>query len=137
MTPAAESVGQEIHVAVGPALPPLHADPELLRRVLQNLVDNALRHSPHGNTVGIEADASDGVVVFRVRDRGPGVPAALRDRIFDKYVRIARSQGEGGAPGKGLGLAFCRMAVEAHGGRIWVEDNQPHGSVFVVRIPIG
>ena len=50
---------------------------------------------------------------------------------------IARTQGEGGAPGKGLGLVLYRMAVEARGGRIWVEDNQPHGSVFVVRLPIG
>ena len=55
----------------------------------------------------------------------------------DHLVARVANQGEGGAPGKGLGLAFCRMAVEAHGGRIWVEDNQPHGSVFVVRIPIG
>jgi signal transduction histidine kinase len=137
MTPAAEGLGQEIRVEIRPALPPVQADPELLRRVLQNLVDNALRHSPQGNQVGIEADASDGVVVLRVRDCGPGVPAALRDRIFDKYVRIAGRSGEGGAPGKGLGLAFCRMAVEAHGGRIWVEDNQPRGSVFVVTIPTG
>jgi signal transduction histidine kinase len=136
MTPVADSLQHQIAVDVQPGLPQLRADPELLRRVLQNLVDNALRHSPSGAPVQIEADASNGVVRFRVRDRGPGIPAALRDRIFDKYVRIARTHGEGASIGKGLGLAFCRIAVEAHGGRIWVEDNEPHGSVFVVRIPI-
>jgi signal transduction histidine kinase len=134
MTPAAEGLEQALRVDVQAGLPPLDADPELLRRVLQNLVDNALRHSPRGRQVTIEADGSDGAIVLRVRDLGPGVPAALREQIFDKYIRINRSHAEG-APGKGLGLAFCRIAVEAHGGRIWVEDNQPQGSVFVVRLP--
>jgi two-component system, sensor histidine kinase and response regulator len=134
MTPAAEGFEQALRVDVRPGLPPLDADPELLRRVLQNLVDNALRHSPRGRQVAIEAEGSNGTVVLRVRDQGPGVPPALREQIFDKYIRINRSHAEG-APGKGLGLAFCRIAVEAHGGRIWVEDNQPQGSVFVVRLP--
>jgi signal transduction histidine kinase len=135
MTPAAEGFEQALRVDVRAGLPPLDADPELLRRVLQNLVDNALRHSPRGRQVAIEAEGANGTITLRVRDQGPGVPAALREQIFDKYVRINRSHAEG-APGKGLGLAFCRIAVEAHGGRIWVEDNQPHGSVFVVRLPV-
>jgi signal transduction histidine kinase len=134
MTPAAEGYEQALRVDVRGGLPPLEADPELLRRVLQNLVDNALRHSPRGRQVAIEAEGSNGAVVLRVRDQGPGVPPELREQIFDKYIRINRSHAEG-SPGKGLGLAFCRIAIEAHGGRIWVEDNQPHGSVFVVRLP--
>jgi signal transduction histidine kinase len=136
MTPLAGSRRQQIAVDARPDVPAVEADPELLRRVLQNLVDNAIRHSPPGSTVRIEAGSSDGFLCLRVRDEGPGVPVELRERIFDKYVRAARPRGEDEAFGKGLGLAFCRMAIEAHGGDIRVEDNQPTGSVFVARIPI-
>jgi signal transduction histidine kinase len=135
MTPLAESLGQRIEVRVADGLPTLHADPELLRRVLQNLLDNAVRHSPRGTPVVLEVTGTDNGVVFRVRDRGPGVPAAMRDRIFDKYVRLPQQQPGGTSFGKGLGLAFSRIAVEAHGGRIWVEDNAPQGSIFAVLIP--
>ena len=137
MTPVAESLGQRIEVRLAPGIPPLQADPELLRRVLQNLLDNALRLSPRGSTVVMAAEASDRAVTFRVSDRGPGVPPELKERIFDKYVRIARQPrpGQGPSFGKGLGLAFSRIAVEAHGGRIFVEDNVPSGSTFAVEIP--
>jgi signal transduction histidine kinase len=137
MIPLAHSKGQQVSADVKPGLPILRADGELLRRVLQNLLDNALRHSEPGTSVCIEASASTGSVTFRVRDQGPGIPTSLRDRIFDKYVQIARTRGTEDSFGKGLGLAFCRIAVEAHGGRISVEDNQPKGSIFVVQIPLG
>jgi signal transduction histidine kinase len=136
MTPVAESLGHRIAVHLASELPGLYADPELLRRVLQNLVDNALRHSPPGEPVRLDADTADGVVRFRVRDSGPGIPPALRERVFDKYIRVGGSREGAASVGKGLGLAFCRIAVEAHGGRIWVDDNQPRGSVFTVQIPI-
>jgi signal transduction histidine kinase len=117
---------------------PLRADVEILRRVLQNLVDNALRHSDTGGTVEIVVtDGPEGFVDVRVTDTGPGIPAELRERIFDKYAQL----GDGAAPpasgGRGLGLTFCRLAIEAHRGRIWVEENTPHGSVFVIRLPAG
>jgi signal transduction histidine kinase len=137
MMPVAESRKQEISVHVGSPLPRLRADPELLRRVLQNLVDNALRHSPPGEGVRLEAEAAEGGVRFRVSDHGPGVPAALRERVFDRYMRVEGSAAGAGSVGKGLGLAFCRMAVEAHGGRIWIDDNQPRGAVFTFQIPAG
>jgi signal transduction histidine kinase len=136
MTPLADSLGQTIGVDVPPDLPRLDADPELLRRVLQNLVDNALRHSPRGSPVRIEVRQEGGALRFRVRDLGPGVPPSLRERVFDKYVRLSRAEEHGATFGKGLGLAFCRIAVDAHGGRIWIEDEKPHGSVFTVQIPI-
>jgi signal transduction histidine kinase len=136
MTPVADSLGHRIVVELRAMVPTLHADPDLLRRVLQNLVDNALRHSPRGTVVQIEAVPGPSQLALRVRDHGPGVPAELRERIFDRYVRISPGTGPGGGPGKGLGLAFCRIAVEAHGGRVWVEDNQPRGSVFVVELPL-
>jgi len=136
MTPVAESLGQQIEVHLAPVIPSLEADPDLLRRVLQNLLDNALRHSPRGSPVVLEAEGDQQLVTFRVHDRGRGVPANMRERIFDKYVRIPRPKSDAASFGKGLGLAFCRIAVEAHGGRIRVEDNQPSGSTFIVEIPV-
>jgi PAS domain S-box-containing protein len=136
MTPAAESLGQQIEVRTEANIPQLRADPELLRRVLQNLLDNAVRHSPRGSPVVLEVKSDGKTVSFRVQDGGPGVPPPMRERIFDKYTRIPRQPGETGSFGKGLGLAFCRIAVEAHRGRIWVEDNVPKGSVFVVQLEV-
>jgi PAS domain S-box-containing protein len=136
MTPAAESLGQQIDVRTDPVTPQLRADPELLRRILQNLLDNAIRHSPRGSPVVLAVTSDGKTVSFRVEDAGPGVPPAMRERIFDKDTRIPRQPGETGSFGKGLGLAFCRIAVEAHGGRIWVEDNMPNGSVFVVQLDV-
>jgi signal transduction histidine kinase len=137
MAPLAQSRRQQVIAEVTPGLPVLRADRELLRRVLQNLLDNAIRHSPPDTAVGIEAEASNGAISFRVRDQGPGIPPDLRSRIFDKYVQIASARGTEDSFGKGLGLAFCRIAVEAHRGRISIENNEPHGSVFIVKIPLG
>jgi signal transduction histidine kinase len=112
----------------------LRADADLLRRVVQNLVDNALRHSPARSTLGLEARTVAGGVEITVSDEGCGVPAHLRDRIFDRYVSVTGDAEEVGAT-RGLGLTFCRLAVEAHDGTIWIEDNQPRGSRFCFRIP--
>jgi signal transduction histidine kinase len=111
----------------------VHADPELLRRALQNLVENAIAFNAKGGTVALDARDDRDAVVLAVSDEGPGVPADQRDRIFEKYARVPSS----GAPrtGHGLGLAFCRLAAEAHGGAIWVEDVHPHGSRFCLRLP--
>ena len=136
MIPVAESMGQDIVVQSDVKVPQLRADPELLRRILQNLIDNALRHGGAKSRVVLKVESGAGTVSFRICDSGAGVPLAMRERIFDKYTRIPRQPGETGSFGKGLGLAFCRIAVEAHGGRIWVEDNVPKGSVFVVQLPV-
>jgi signal transduction histidine kinase len=113
----------------------VHADEDLLRRMLTNLVENAIRHAPKDSTVTISAaEAGDGTEI-RVRDAGAGVPAEMREKIFFPFVQI-----EGGLDrpstraGRGLGLAFCRVVAAGHGGKIWVEDAAP-GSVFCVRIP--
>jgi two-component system sensor histidine kinase/response regulator len=135
MIPVADSMGQRLEIETTGTLPQLRADPELLRRILQNLLDNALRHSTSGTPVILRTSGDATSVTFRVCDIGPGIPPAMRERIFDKYTRIPRQAGETGSFGKGLGLAFCRIAVDAHNGRIWVEDNHPTGSIFVVELP--
>lgn len=137
LEPLAASRGQRIELC--PAMPSclLRADEELVRRVLLNLVDNALRHSPPHGAVRLEARWLDpGWVELNVCDEGLGIPAHLRDRIFDKYARLA----DGGAitsAGRGLGLTFCRLVVEAHGGKIDVTDNGGRGSRFCVQLPAG
>lgn len=101
----------------------LSADADLLQRVLENLVENAIRHAPEGTEVAVTARAAGGGVELRVRDAGPGVPADQHDRVFERF-----SRGDGVEPtraNRGLGLAFCKLAVEAHGGRIWIEDAAP------------
>ena len=109
------------------------ADRELIRRLLQNLVHNAVKHAPRRTTVRIEARRDDDGLLVRVLDDGPGVPSEEVDRIFERYVTLDDDPARSGS--HGLGLAFCRIAAEAHGGRIWVEERQPRGAVFCVRIP--
>lgn len=114
--------------------PWVSADPDLLRRALENLLENAIRHAPQGTTVTVSAaPAGDGVEI-RVADSGPGVPAEMRERIFDRFVQLGRDDGSSHRAGRGLGLAFCKMVAEAHGGRIWVEDNAP-GAAFCLGLP--
>lgn len=114
----------------------LRADGALLRRVLENLIDNSLKYTPSGGKIAIElARNEDGGASLRIRDEGPGVPDAYRASIFDKYAQLDRDVARRARSSRGLGLAFCRLAVEAHGGRIWIEDNQPRGAVFCVTLP--
>lgn len=112
----------------------VHADPGAVRSVLRNLLGNAARYSPAGETVTVSARREDGMVRIEVRDRGPGIPSAHRDRIFERFYRIdsGRSRDEGGT---GLGLAIVKHLVEAHGGRIGVESEVGEGSVFWFTLP--
>jgi two-component system sensor histidine kinase/response regulator len=119
---------------IGPVAPhPICADRDLLRRILENLVDNAIRYAPRGSTIEVAVRAIDGGTEVRVIDRGPGVPPEHRYRIFEPFVQLV----DGGVPrtSRGLGLAFCRAATEAHGGRIWVEDAAPAGAAFCTWFP--
>ena len=113
------------------------ADRELIRRLLENLLDNALRHSPENETISVEVSRTeDGFIECRIRDLGPGIPLHWRDKVFDQYLQLDADPLRSSRTGHGLGLAFCRLAVAAHGGRIWVEDNHPQGTSFCVRLPI-
>jgi signal transduction histidine kinase len=101
--------------------------------LLANLVHNAVKHASSGSTVRIEAARIGDQLELRVVDDGPGIPADERERIFEPYVSLDPERARTG--GHGLGLAFCRLAAEAHGGTIWVEPREPHGASFCVRIP--
>ena len=105
-------------------------DRDLVRRILENLVDNAIRHAPEGTRVAIAATRRGDGVQLCVCDAGPGVPAALREQVFDRFVQASGTA----RTGRGLGLAFCKVAVAAHGGKIMIEDG--HGCRFCVGSPM-
>jgi signal transduction histidine kinase len=112
----------------------VRADRDLLRRVLENLLDNALRHAPKQSEIAVSALETAGGVELAVRDAGPGVPPDMREKIFDRFVQVQGGDAALTRTGRGLGLSFCKAAVEAHGGRIWIEDGAP-GAVFRLRLP--
>jgi two-component system sensor histidine kinase/response regulator len=116
--------------------PQVHADRDLLRRTLMNLVENAIRYSPEGTTVTVSSALTDGGTLLRVADEGRGIPAELRDRIFDPFVQAEPGVQDVRQSNRGLGLSFCKAAALAHGGAIWVEDAAP-GAAFCVRLPDG
>lgn len=113
------------------------ADPDLINRVIVNLLANAIRVSPPGAAVVAKADRlEDGRVWISVTDTGPGIPAKWLDKVFDKFSQIDARK-TGGFKGSGLGLAFCRRAVEAQGGRIWLESQVNKGTTVTFTLPAG
>jgi len=115
-------------------VPYVQADPDLLRRVLENLIDNALRYAPPQSLIRLSASSSDGATLLRVADQGRGIPAAERDKFFEAFTQGSAEAALTFRTNRGLGLAFCKLAVEAHGGTISIEDARP-GAVFCVRLP--
>ncbi|MCA9913757.1 MAG: hypothetical protein KC496_10430, partial [Anaerolineae bacterium] len=131
--PIASEVQQTIVLKISPALPLLSVDSDMLTRVLLNLVENAIKYTPERGIIELHANAQGGELIVKVRDNGPGIPPEMRHHVFDKFSRIRYSN----APkGVGLGLAFCRLAVEAHEGRIWVESDGRTGSDFIFSLPL-
>jgi two-component system, sensor histidine kinase and response regulator len=110
------------------------ADPDLLRRVLENLLDNALRYAPKGSRVTFSVHGDGDEHVLRIADEGKGVPLEQRDNVFERFAQVEAGDRVAPRTGRGLGLTFCRLVVEAHGGRIYVEDASP-GAVFCIRLP--
>ncbi|MCC6473136.1 MAG: HAMP domain-containing histidine kinase [Burkholderiales bacterium] len=111
----------------------LRADPDKLRAIVDNLVSNAIKHSPDGGVIALELRRTGADVVMEVRDSGPGVPPDLRERVFDWF--FSGRQGEATVRGTGLGLAIVREFVHAHRGTIEVMDNSPSGACFRVSLP--
>jgi signal transduction histidine kinase len=111
----------------------VRGDPQALGRAVRNLLDNAVRHAT--GRVEVSVGLQDGVAVLAVADDGPGIPAADRERVFERFTRLddARSREHGGA---GLGLAIAREIVRAHGGELTAEDAAP-GARLVIRLPAG
>jgi signal transduction histidine kinase len=151
MEPLAQRETVTLQLQTVSAVPSVDADYELINRVLINLVDNALKHSPRESTVTIEitSDAGNGkrepaehdvisegpsgpAVRCTVIDSGPGIPVEYRKQVFERFAQLDSRR-----RGKGLGLAFCQLVVQAHGGHIWVDDSPDgEGSAFSFTLPV-
>ena len=112
---------------------PFRGDERLLRQMLMNLLDNAVRHTPGEGHVEARLAATDEFVEITVSDEGPGVPPADRERIFERFVRVDAARSRPG--GAGLGLPIARCIAEAHGGVLALAQSGPPGSTFLVRLP--
>jgi two-component system, sensor histidine kinase and response regulator len=114
----------------------IRADADLFRRMLTNLLENAIRYAPEQTVVTVTAKSKGDGTELRVSDAGSGIPPEMRERIFGAFVQVEAGEQVVEYGGRGLGLTFCKLAVEAHGGRIWIEDAAP-GAIFCVRLPHG
>ncbi len=133
VSPVAETKNQIINLNVPPDTPPVLVDGEMIRRVLINLLENAVKYSPPGGEITLGADIKDDVARIWVQDTGPGILTLDQEQIFDKYIRL---NPKGSQKGFGLGLAYCRLAIEGHGGKIWVESEPGEGSRFSFTLPL-
>ena len=134
----AERQGVDLRVEAAPDLPLIRGDAPRLGQVVVNLVHNAVKFSPDGGAVMVSTVADGDAIVLSVRDQGIGIPAAARDRIFERFYKVdrARQRPDAGG-GTGLGLAIARHVIEQHGGHISVESTDGAGSTFHCIIPIG
>jgi PAS domain S-box-containing protein len=131
--PSARGRRQTFVEELSDELPAIWVDGDMARRVLINLVENACKYSPPNSTIKVGAKEEEGWMHFWIEDQGSGIPASEQDHIFDKFTRL---RGQSKAGGLGIGLAFCRLAVQGHGGRIWIESELEKGSTFHFTFPV-
>ena len=131
--PVAKGRRQAINVDLPKELPSIWVDEDMARRVLINLMENASKFTPPNGKIEAGARQEGDWVHMWVKDNGPGIPTPDQDRIFDKFTRL---RGKNKPGGLGIGLAFCRLAVLGHGGRIWVESEQGKGTAFHFTFPV-
>lgn len=135
-SPQAKELGISLRSRFPSDLPEIVADPDKISRVVVNLVDNALKFTPHGGKVQVSGRQVNGKrIAVSVSDTGPGIPPEYRKRIFDQYTQVPGIKGR--SRGSGLGLTYCRLAVEAHQGNIYVESQPGAGSTFTFSLPAG
>lgn len=140
LSPLAHELNVRLTSEIDDRTPLLHIDADKVERVLQNLVDNALKFSPPNTTICLRAHppgaagALPRFVRVDVIDQGPGVPDEHKTRLFERYMQLKGRRGA--RRGTGLGLTFCKLVIEAQGGRIWIEDNPGGGSIFAFTLPV-
>jgi two-component system, OmpR family, sensor histidine kinase KdpD len=124
-----------VTVTVPDTLPLVYVNTTQFDHVLTNLLENATKYTPKGTLIAIQVQTIEGGVQIEVRDAGPGIPEGMMERIFEKFVRGIGPERH--ADGSGLGLAICKGIIEAHGGRIWVENGVDGGARFICTLPAG
>jgi two-component system, NtrC family, sensor histidine kinase KinB len=133
--PIAQELEISLHLDIPDDLPPLLIDTHKIERVFLNLMDNALKFAPAEGIIRIGCKPhSEQFLRVEVADNGPGIPDDAKTQIFERFQQVSGSRGR--RRGTGLGLTFCKLTVEAHGGQIWIEDNPGGGSIFVFTLPI-
>jgi PAS domain S-box-containing protein len=132
VSPVAETKNQVINLKLLGDSPSLMIDADMIRRVLINLLENAVKYSPPDGEITLGAKFDDQEINIWIQDSGPGISASEQEFIFDKFTRL---NPEGDQIGFGLGLAYCRLAIEGHGGQIWVESEPNQGARFTFSIP--
>ena len=127
---AARATGSDVSARLGGPLPLVRGDADRLRQALDKLIGNAVRVSPPGAEVEVGAESRDGAVRISIRDSGPGVAAADRERIFEAFEQA------GNRPGAGLGLHVARTIAEAHGGSVQLDSTPGGGATFALVLPV-
>jgi signal transduction histidine kinase len=137
LRPMALARGLTLNLRIDPTLAqqPARADPWRLQQVARNVIANAMRFAPAGSAIDVVLRAEDGLAVTEVRDRGPGIPVAELESIFEPFVQSTRTKD--GSGGTGLGLTICRQIMQAHGGYIAARNHPGGGAVFRWALPLG
>lgn len=133
--PLMKTENKLLEVEIEPDIPKLNIDKNLIERVINNLLTNALHHTFEGGRIKLMLKGLEDQVELTVSDNGVGIPPEYKDKIFEKFVQVKRKQANL-RTGAGLGLTFCRMVVEAHGGSIRVESELNKGSAFIINLPL-
>ena len=125
--------GLRLETNLQEGLPFVYGDPIRLRQMVGNLIENAMKYTPPGGSVYVEAEAEEDQLILRVRDTGPGIPPQDQPYLFDKFFRASNAPEN--APGTGLGLSIVKSIVDQHDGRIWVESELGQGATFTIVLP--
>lgn len=135
LLPQANDYGIILRFEFSSDLPQVRADRAKIARVVSNILDNAIKFTPSGGQVVVSCHATTGdMLALEISDSGPGIPQEFREKIFEPFSQVPELRGR--RRGSGLGLTFCKLAVEAHGGRIWVQESPGGGSLFTFTLPI-
>ncbi|MFC2058212.1 CHASE4 domain-containing protein [Chloroflexota bacterium] len=134
LKPVASSRDQMFNLEMPPSLPSAEADEDRLRQVLLNLLDNAIKFTPSGGTITLRAREKDGSLIIEVQDTGPGISEEKQQQVFEAYYRVKGERQR--LHGLGLGLSLCKLIVELHGGRIWLESQDGEGTTFAFSLPL-
>jgi signal transduction histidine kinase len=129
----ADNAGVGLVTSLPDELPMVTGDPIRLRQMIGNLIENAIKYTPQGGTVTIDAGCEGDQVILRVHDTGLGIPPADQPYLFDKFFRASNIPDD--TPGTGLGLSIVKSIVDSHNGRIWVNSRQGEGTTFTIVLP--
>ena len=138
-TAQAEAKHMSLYLAKPETIPAICIDSNLIKRVLSNLISNAIRHTPEGGTIEVSMDilSEKENLCLSVKDNGDGLALQYHNKIFNKFEQVSLKEAGVISGSSGLGLAFCKMAVEAHGGTIWVEsEGEGKGATFNFTLPL-